>query len=149
MASISKRTRAAVSGAAIALSVVLVILQVRSQATRGSLGIKWFRPSAELRDSLFGLEALKEQFSVERETRANRQLHAQQYRSGAWYGTGDNPANPRGSRTKAVATTSTPFRVGCHFGIPIRSSYVKPPSPGDCGPYLDGWPRTEEDELRL
>jgi hypothetical protein len=73
------------SGAAIVLAVVSVILQVRSQATRGSLGIKWFRPSAELRDSLFGLEALKEKFSVERETRANRQLYAQQYRSGAWY----------------------------------------------------------------
>ncbi len=63
-----------------ALTLVLVILQVRSR-TAGD--IKYFRPTAQLRDSLFGLEALKEQFSVERETRANRVLHALKYPPGS------------------------------------------------------------------
>lgn len=72
--------------AAVALPLVLVILQVRSR-TAGD--IKYFRPTAQLRDSLFSLEALKEQFSVERETRANRQLHALKYPSGAEHSLGE------------------------------------------------------------
>lgn len=71
---------------AVAPFLVVSVALLAWSRTRASseFNIKWFRPSALLRDSLFGLEALKEQFSVERETHARRRLHAQEH-AGVWY----------------------------------------------------------------